>query len=326
MNKNILIIIAGGFLVAVLVAVLLQSMLGGSNKEEETQAIQILVAAKDLSVGKELKEGDLRWQNWPEDTIFSGAIIRDGEQPAVEALEGKLLRSLAEDQPVSLSLVVEDDKGNFLSANVAKGMRAVGVSVKAYTLADRLVRPGDYVDVMMTYKVNVNTRRNPEAASLVNRYATETVLENIKILAIDSNDTKAVDEEEENGKPKKKKKSSKNATVTLEVTPEGSEKLVLADRLGDIGFALRAIGDDKTSKTSPSTTDVEMSDVMTKLTKMTGASSAVRIYNGDNMVEVRGRRLDDKENKVDFSVEQEAAPEQNIVITPEALRQLGNEE
>jgi len=125
MDKNVLIVLGGGFLIAMLVAIMLQAMLGGSKKEKpiDTQRVQILVAAKDLSVGKELKEGDLKWKTWPEDSAFMGAIVRDGEQPAHEAAEGKLLRSLSAGQPMHMSLIVEDNKGDFLSANVAKGMR-----------------------------------------------------------------------------------------------------------------------------------------------------------------------------------------------------------
>lgn len=325
MNKNILIVLAGGFLVAVLVAVLLQASLGGSKKDKslDENRVQILVAAKNLSVGKDLKTGDLKWQDWPKDTVFGGAIIRDGEQAASEAAQGKLLRSLVEGQPMHMSLVVEDDKGDFLSANVSKGMRAVGISVKSHTLADRLIRPGDFVDVMVTYRVRVNSRDNPEAQSLVNRYASETVIENVRVLAVDNNDTKAIDEEED-GK-KKKKKSSKKAVLTLEVTPKDAEKLVLATKMGTIGLALRGIGDVQDPKNTKATTDVGMSKVMTTLSKMTGTTSGVRIYNGDQMSDVKARQVTTGEN-VDFSVEDAPLPEQNITITPEALEQMGDEE
>ena len=136
MNRNVIIILVGGFLVAMMVALLMQSMLGKTKKSEtvDTQRVEILVAAKNLSVGKELKEGDFTWKEWPEDSAFMGAIIRDGEQPAHEAAYGKLLRSLSEGQPMHMSLLVEDNKGDFLSANVAKGMRAVGISVKSCLL------------------------------------------------------------------------------------------------------------------------------------------------------------------------------------------------
>lgn len=326
MNKNILIVLAGGFLIAVLVAILLQATLGGSKKDTslDTERVQILVAAKNLSVGKKLKSGDMKWQDWPKDNAFMGAIIREGDQSTKDAVQGKLLRSLVEGQPMHMSLVSDDDKGDFLSANVAKGMRAVGISVKSHVLADRLVRPGDFVDVMVTYKVRVNTRANPEAKSLVNRYATETIIENVRVLAIDKNDTKAIDEAESGGKKKKKKKSSKKASLTLEVKPSDAEALVLADKMGDIGLALRSIGDVVNPDNDQSTTDVGMSRVMTKLSNMTGTSSSVRIYNGEQMNEVKPRK-NVTNNAVDFDIQEAPVLEQKIIITPEALDGLGEE-
>jgi pilus assembly protein CpaB len=325
MNRNVIIILVGGFLVAMLVAILMQSMLSSSKKTESVNEsrVQILVAAKDLKVGRELKDGDLKWKEWPEDGAFMGAIIRDGEQPATEAAQGKLLRSLSEGQPMHMSLIVEDDKGDFLSANVAKGMRAVGISVSSYVLADRLVRPGDHVDVMVTYRVRVNTRDNPEAQNLVNRYATETIIENARVLAIDKNDTKAVDEAEDS-KKKSKKKSSKKASLTLEVAPKDAETLVLADKMGDIGIALRSIGDVKNSDHDQSTTDIGMSKVMTTLSKMSGTSSAVRVYSGDVMNEVQARQ-NRTDGGVDFDVTEDPLPEQRIIISPDAIQPTGQE-
>lgn len=325
MNKNILIILAGGFLVAILVAVLVQATLSGSKKENaETPRVQILVAAKKLSVGREIRSGDLKWQTWPEDTMFAGAIMRDGEQQPTEVVKGKLLRSLVEGQPVHMNVISEDDKGDFLSANLHKGMRAVGISVKSFVVADRLIRPGDFVDVMVTYRVRINTRKNPEAASLVNRYATETVIENVRILAIDKNDTKAVDEEDKGGK-KKSKKSAKKAIVTIEVTPDDAEKLVLADKMGDIGFALRSIGYNSDSKTDQTTTDVSASRVMTRLSTMNGTSSAVRIYNGDQMEDVKPRNIQPT-GGVDFQMEDAPQPTQNIYVDPATLGGLSDEQ
>ena len=324
MNKNILIVLAGGFLIAILVALMVQAALTGSKQEEVVDTrLDVLVAAKDLNVGREIRAGDLRWQKWPEDAIFPGAVIRDAEQEPTEAVRGKLLRPLSQGQPVHMNVVVEDNQGDFLSANVKKGMRAVGVSVKSHVLADRLIRPGDFVDVMVTYRVRVNTRTNPEAQSLVSRYASETVIENIRILAIDNNDTKAVDEEEEGGK-KTKKKASKKATVTLEVESDDAEKLVLADKMGDIGLALRSIGDNSSPETDRTTTDVGMSRVMTSLSSMNGSSSAVRIYSGGNMTEVQARNI--SPNAVDFSIEDAPLPNQTIYVDPAALGGLDDEE
>jgi pilus assembly protein CpaB len=327
MNKNIVIVLAGGFLIALLVALMVNAALTGSKKDDvkEVKKIQILVAAKDLSVGKELVEGDLKWQTWPEDSVFMGAVIRDGEQKPNDVIDGKLLRSMVEGQPVHTNILTEEDKGDFLSANVSKGMRAVGVEVKKHVVADRLIKPGDYVDVIVTYRVRVNTRNNPDAQSLVSRHASETVIENVRILAIDTNDMKAVDEAEK-GKGKKKK-TSRKAIVTLEVNPDNAEKLVLADKMGDIGFALRALGDQETPQGDKQTTDVGMSQVMTKLSNMNSTSSTVRIFNGNQIQEVRGRSLQsDAESNVDFSFEDEPLPSQTIIIDPAAIGGFSNEQ
>lgn len=324
MNKNILIVMAGGFLVAILVAVLVQATMKGGKKEVNTARVEVLVAAKDLAVGREIRSGDLRWQIWPEEAIFVGAIERVEAQNPTEAISGKLLRSLSSGQPLHSSIVAQENQGDFLSANVQKGMRAVGISVKSYVVADRLIRPGDFVDVMVTYKVNVNARTNPEAQSLVSKYASETVIENVRILAIDNNDTKAIDEEDD-GSKKKRKKSSKKATVTIEVSPDGAERLVLANKMGDIGLALRSIGDNSDSKTDRTTTDVGMSRVMTNLSTMNGTSSAVRIYNGNQMQEVQARTVQPASG-VEFQVEDTPPVKQIIVIDPATLGGLADEE
>lgn len=304
MNKNIIIVLAGGFLIAVLVALVVNSSLSGSKSKQEASIsrVEILVAAKDLKTGHEIKTGDFKWQAWPEETMFIGAIIRDGEQSTTEAASGKLLRPLVKGQPVHMTLVTEEDKGDFLSANVQKGMRAVAISVKKHVIADRLIRPGDFIDVMVTYRVRVNSRSNPDAQSLVNRYATETVIENVRVLAVDKEDTKAIDEADENGK-KKKKKVSKKATLTLELRPDQAEQLMLSDEMGDIGVALRSIGDNTTIDGDRTTTDVRMSRVMSELSNLRDTSSGVRIYNGAAMQEVQARNAKES-SSVNFDLEQ----------------------
>jgi len=326
-NRNVIIVLVGGFVVAILVALMVQAALSGGDKEVVPVAsTEVLVAAKALPVGHEIRDGDFRWQAWPEEALFPGAIKRDGEESPSDAISGKTLRSLSAGQPVHKNVFTEEDRGAFLSANVEKGMRAVGIAVKSYTLADRLIRPGDYIDVLLTYRVRVNTRNNPDAQSVVNRYATETIIENVQVLAIDKDDVKAVDEaEEDGGKSKKSKKTSKTATLTLEVNPKQAEALLLALEMGDIGIALRSIGDQGDSAGNNTTTDVTMSGVLTKLSQMQKSSSGVRIYNGTQMEEVQARNAKPSEG-VSFDVQQSPDEQQPIIINdPASLGEDTNE-
>lgn len=329
MNKNIVIVLVGGFLISILVALIVQSSLSGKKEAEvaEIKKIEILVAAKDLKTGHEIKSGDLKWQSWPEETVFVGALIRDGDQSPTDVAQGKLLRPLVEGQPVHMTLLSQQDQGDFLSANVQKGMRAVGISVKSHVISDRLFRPGDFVDVMLTYRVRINSRENPDAQSLVNRYATETVIENVRILAIDKEDTKAVDEAEEEGK-KTKKKVGKRATVTVEVTPENAEKLMLADAMGELGIMLRSIGDNSMPESDRTTTDVGMSSVLGQLSAMRGTSSGVRIYNGIELQDVRARSTIPTGSGSNFNVESSSEslegnmPGVTVTFSPGAMEEI----
>lgn len=302
MNKNILIVLAGGFLIAVLVAMLVQASLGGKKKETEVVMQSVLVAARDIAVGKELGETDLKWKKWPETAIFPGAIVREGEETVLDVISGKTVRAINEGEPVHMTAVVAEE-GGFLTAKVSHGMRAVGIEVRKHLIADRLITPGDVVDVIVTYRVRINTKQNPEVKTLVNRYASETILENVRILAIDDNSSSIRDAGDD--KKSKKKSKKKKAVVTLEVTPEGAEQLALAREMGDLSFAARGIAKEPEEKNDQVTTDVQMSRVLTDLSKMTvGSAGVVRIYRGDVVEDTRGRTVQETSSGVDFSVEE----------------------
>ena len=309
MNKNILIVLIGGFVVAVLVAMLVQMSLGGGKKkEEDVILLSVLVAADDIAVGHELEADDLAWKKWPENIIFPGAIVRDGDEAPIDAISGKTVRSIKEGEPVHMSAVVEEE-GGFLSAKIEHGMRAVGINVRKHIISDRLITPGDIVDVIVTYRVRVNSRENPEVRTLINRYASETILENVRILAVDSNTSVSREGDDDGKKKKKKTKSAKKATVTLEVTQEGAEQLALAMEMGDISFAARGIAKEPEAADDNMTTDVHMSRVLTDLSELTtgGAGGAVRVYSGSTMEEVRPRHLKAETGGVDFSVQERPA-------------------
>ena len=123
MNKQTLIILGGGFFAALLVALLMQAMLGGNSKPEilnEEPKVQILIAAKNLSTGDTLGANDMKWQEWPQSSVFSGAITRDSlENPDADLpLTGRLRRNIAEGEPLIKSALVKEEKGNFVAATL----------------------------------------------------------------------------------------------------------------------------------------------------------------------------------------------------------------
>ncbi len=290
MNKNILIVLGGAVLAAVLVAVLVQVTLGGKKgaTTKENMA-QILVAASDLKVGKELAEGDLRWQEWPEGNLFAGAVIREEEQTPEEALKGRLGRTLTKDEPVLKNVILKETKSNFVAASLREGERAMSLKVDAESMVAGFISPGDFVDVILTYRQDIKLKGedDPRIQEMVDmnidEYATETVLENIRVLAIDQMAERDKDDE----------KIKVGKTVTLAVLPIEGEKLALANKMGTIQLALRGVGDTlaRTEK-GPTVTDARMTTLndeihaeYEKLKKQKGVKeNLLKIYTGESVV------------------------------------------
>ncbi|MBK6895527.1 MAG: Flp pilus assembly protein CpaB [Alphaproteobacteria bacterium] len=287
MNRNILIVLGGAVLAAVLVAMLVQISLGGKKGGGGKEVVEVLVASSDLKIGQELADGDLRWQEWPKSGVFRGAIVREGEQEAVEALEGRLRRDVAKDEAVLKSFLLKEKSGNFVANSLEPGMRAMAIKVEAKTMVGGFIKPGDYVDVVLSYKQTLKADKNdgPMFQMLVtmniSKWATETILQNVKVLAIDQTAEEDDDKDEaELGK-----------TVTLQVNAEQAEKLALGAEFGKVTLALRGVGDDTIVKKEwPTISDARLTHIddevfvaYQQLKMQTGVQrNIVRIYNGSS--------------------------------------------
>ena len=287
MNKNVLIVLAGGFLVAVLVAVLVQASLKGGSSSKSSGSedqVQVLVAAHPIPTGKELSATDIKWQEWPESALFPGAIVREGDEEPTDVVKGKVRESIAEGVPLHRAYLIENANGSFMAASLGEGMRAVGIEVKPENIAGGFIGPGDYVDVVVTYKVTAKRDYdNQESQKLVNKLASETILENVRVLASGQTSTPL---EDDSGKTKTKIAK----TVTIEVNAEGAEKLALAAEMGTLTLALRRLGDESKIEESTLTTDTRSTKVLKKLADVQsgsgGASGIVRVYNGADIYNV----------------------------------------
>lgn len=288
MNRNILIVLGGAVLAAVLVAMLVQVSLGGKKGGGGGgETVEILVASSDLKAGQDLSDGDLRWQEWPKGSLFRGAIQREDGQEASDALEGRLARDVVKDEAVLKSFLLREKKGNFVANSLEDGMRAMAIKVEAKTMVGGFIKPGDYVDVVLSYKQTLKADKNdgPMFQMLVtmniSKWATETILQNVKVLAIDQ----TAEEDDE------KEEAELGKTVTLQVSAEQAEKLALGAEFGKVTLALRGVGDDKIIKKDwPTISDARLTHIddevfvaYQQLKMQTGVQrNIVRIYNGSS--------------------------------------------
>jgi pilus assembly protein CpaB len=187
----------------------------------------VLVAKTDLNVGQLVGEKDIDWQTWP--AAAAGNFIKKTDRPdAIKDFVGAIVRApLVAGEPIRDNKVVVAKGGGFMAAILPHGMRAVSLDVAADTSAGGFILPNDHVDVVLTRR-----DKAAEKVSGVEKYVSETILKNVRVLAVDQTI------EEKDGQ-----KVVVGKTATIELDPQQVETLTLSRQLGTLSLTLRSILD-----------------------------------------------------------------------------------
>ncbi len=110
-----------------------------------------------------------------------------------------------------------------MSVVLTPGMRAISIPINADSGAGGFVQPGDRVDVLSSH-----TDQKKEGPG----YETETVVSNVRVLAVD-----------QTTEPAKNGKSIVGATVTLEIPAYSASTMAGAKVRGGLTLALRSYAD-----------------------------------------------------------------------------------
>jgi len=187
--------------------------------------LQILVADKELTAGKFVRADHLKWQPWPEDALNDEYVI-DTEHKIAEYVGSVVRNRIAPGQPITSSLLVHPGDRGFLAAVLIPGARAVSVPVNATSGISGFIFPGDKVDLLLTSRFSMASADGQDREA---RYVTNTVLNGIRVLAIDQK-TESKDGEINPAK-----------TVTLEVTPKQAEKVAVSMAMGTLSLSLHSL-------------------------------------------------------------------------------------
>jgi pilus assembly protein CpaB len=215
------------------------AFLAASNKEPAPpppppqaalETVEVLVAKSDLSRGQVVAAGDIGWQSWPA-AAANSSFIKKSEQPnAIDQFVGAIVRvGMVAGDPIRGPYVVMAKGSGFMAAVLPEGMRAAAVDIAPDTSAGGFILPDDRVDVLLTRR-----DKDAEKQTGVEKYVSDTILRNIRVLAIDQ----TIDE---------KNKTVLGKTATLELTEPQAEMLSLSRQVGTVSLALRSIRDSKTT-------------------------------------------------------------------------------
>lgn len=189
--------------------------------------VEVLVATADLGTGQVISDRDIGWQTWPAAAANANFIKKADRPDAIKDFAGAFVRtSIAGGEPLRESKVVMAKGSGYMAAILPRGMRAVSMDVAPDTDAGGFILPNDHVDIVLTHRDKSANSAGGE------RFVSETILRNVKVLAVDQTVAEKDGEKVVIGK-----------TATVELTPAQAETLAFARQSGVLSLALRSLLD-----------------------------------------------------------------------------------
>lgn len=234
-----------------------------------------LVSARPLKAGTLTRDEDFRSDTL--ESVPTGAI-RDTTDDRSRLLGSLVRKNLDTGSPItSENVLLRGDRG-FLASVLEPGTRAISIKVDAESGVSGLIKPGDYVDVVLT-QVAAN-------ADVARRALSETILQNVRIIAIDQ-------EIVQGGGANNTTPSAKVAqTVSLQLAPEQVKKIVVAKNLGSLSLAMRSAVELRDTADSRVISSCDVSAEIARQNAVAGQSAAVVVYGGGKVQEYSVRKQD----------------------------------
>lgn len=190
----------------------------------------VLVAAKEVPLGTLVSDQDIQWVSWPRASTSNGMVLKSVTPGGFDDAKGSVTRApFVQGEPIRKEKLVKGPNSGFMSAILPSGSRAVAIEIDGggKSSAGGFILPNDHVDIVRTF-------RDEEAskASGLDMYSAQTILSNIRVLAIGQN------VQEKNGE-----RVVVGTNATLELEPAQVEVVMLAQRIGQLSLSLRSMVD-----------------------------------------------------------------------------------
>ncbi len=209
------------------------------------ETVPVFVAIEDIPLREFVTAQMLKVEEWPKGTVPPGAIGK------IEDIEGRMTKSkVYTGEPILDAKLfgMGDDSGG-IAARIPAGYRVIPVKVDAVSGGAAMIRPGDRVDVTVFIRAS-------KTMELVGETGTRTLLEDIKVFAVDG--TVELDPDAQ-GLP-----GVAARTISLLLKPKEAAKVQLAMKLGEINLVMRGYGGSEGDARIPSMTIPELFDLPKK--------------------------------------------------------------
>jgi pilus assembly protein CpaB len=225
-NKRLVLALTGAVVCGLIGVMLITRYL--SNIQAYTRDLgNVVVAKTEIPLGDKITAEQLAFVQMPNGSVPEGSFKKINDVVGRVAITPIGVR-----ETITNMKLAPAGTGGGLSAVIPEGYRAMTVKVDDVVGVSGFIMPGSFVDV-----VAIITPISPAGAA--GGPISKIVLQNIKVLAsgakLDS--------------PENQRQPSEVKGVTLQVTPEQAEKLVLAVNEGRLQLVMRNYSDQEDSKT-----------------------------------------------------------------------------
>ncbi|RXG98257.1 Flp pilus assembly protein CpaB [Bradyrhizobium zhanjiangense] len=234
------------------------------------------VAARPLSKGTLAREEDFAVRSVPPERLPAGAILETPDSKV--GLPGSLVRKFVDaGSPITLQDVLRPRDRGFLASVLAPDSRAISIKVDEESGVSGLIRPGDYVDVLLTQVF--------EKAEPARRALSETVLGNVRVIAIDQ-------EIVQGGRTISSVAGKQAQTVSLELAPDQVKKITVARQLGTLSLAVRAAVEQWDTADTGAMSSCDVSPEIARQNAIAGRTAAVVVHAGGQVKQYSVRKQD----------------------------------
>ncbi len=219
-NKKIIIITV---LLSLITAILVYVYISRSSNDvvPEIEKVTVYVAARTIPARTEITASDVKQVSIAKELLNTNAV-KD-----LEKITGKYtLQSIMEGELIRTERLA-DEESMFVSYMVPEGTRAVSMNVTEQSNVANLLRPGDFVDIIVSFE------KEEAGEDTIYPRITKLTLQNVQVLAL-GQDVMLLSE----------KLKELPTTVTLAIKTADIEKFVFATEFGTIRLALRPVGDE----------------------------------------------------------------------------------
>ena len=193
---------------------------------EQVSTTPVLVAVSSISRGEPVTAASVETVDWPEELVPTGATSDPDE-----AVGRVALVSFVAGEPLFADKLAAPGEGGFVASLIEKGMRAYTIQATSpSTSVAGFVRPGDYVDVLLTLDSNSSDESGGGSAI--------TLLNRVKVMAIDQTLDAEADVLEMLTRGEVR-------SVTLLVTPKQASMLSVGQESGELSLTLRGSDDEQ---------------------------------------------------------------------------------